>query len=103
MMAYGTMPEEPIGLPSLVIPSVSLKIPPFLSDYNPVPLPWAPREIERTLRVQADSLKIIHIHNLRTAFSVAWLLTAGRIKPRYNYKIVLTDHGSRFFPFHRTG
>jgi len=46
----------------------------------------------------AGPVEFVHVHNLRTAMSTAWLLLARRLKARYRFKVLLTDHNARWFP-----
>lgn len=75
-----------------------LKIDPFLNEHNPIPSLLGMRQIKRIL--QSKDVEFLHIHNLRTISSTYWLLFA-RLCREHNCKIILTDHGSRFFPFPR--
>ncbi len=74
--------------------------PPFLAFDNPVPTIMSVGRIRDYLRKNSHEIEFVHVHNLRTAVSSVWLLEA-LLDRRRNYKVILTDHGSKFFPWPR--
>ena len=82
-----------------IVPAKFVSIPPFITIHNPVPDFHTFAAIRKFLRSNEGEIEFIHIHNLRTAMSTTWLLLSGLMKPDLKYKIILTDHLARFFPF----
>ena len=92
--------DRPERVPSyhLVLPARFLDFPPFITRHNPLPTTETLRTARSFLNEHLDELDFIHVHNLRTAMSTMWLFLAHRLQPRSKFRILLTDHGSRWFP-----
>ena len=92
--------NRPEGLPSyhLVLPARFLDFPPLITRHNPLPTTETLRTARSFLSEHLDELDFIHVHNLRTAMSTMWLFLAHRLQSRSKFRILLTDHGSRWFP-----
>ncbi len=73
-----------------------VKAPPFLNEHNPIPSLAGLRQIKQALL--DDEVEFIHVHNLRTLSSTLWLLMS-KLNKIGKYKVILSDHGSRVFPF----
>jgi glycosyltransferase involved in cell wall biosynthesis len=96
---FAVGPGEPVVRePTMKVPGWFLEVPPFLTRHNPLPTPQGLGAIRRVLR-QRDDVEFVHIHNLRTAMSTAWILLSHLNRSGRRYKVILTDHGARWFPF----
>ncbi len=96
--------DEPAGVgngPVLTVPYRSLNLRPFLDPSNPLPTLNTVRMVHAYLTEHRREIEFVHIHNLRTAMSTTWLLLTAMARSRRGPSIILTDHGSRFFPFPR--
>ena len=80
-----------------LIESHFLQAPPFININNPLPTITGLVEIKHML--ETSDLEFVHIHNLRTIFSTLWVLLAHLNKKSHKYKIILTDHTAKTFPF----
>jgi glycosyltransferase involved in cell wall biosynthesis len=82
------------------IPGAFVDIPPVLRRLNPLPHPGSLRAIIRCLD-ETEDLEFLHVHNLRTAMSSTWLFLSHLNRVGHRFKVLLTDHNSRWFPFPR--
>jgi glycosyltransferase involved in cell wall biosynthesis len=82
----------------VTIPGSFLDVPPLFTRHNPIPNVGSVRTIDRILRGEGK-VEFVHIHNLRTAMSTAWLILGRLRRHGHRYKVLLTDHGARWFPF----
>lgn len=82
-----------------VLPALFLDFPPTFSRHNPIPTSRTIRIARSFLRAHSKELDFIHVHNLRTAMATMWLALAHRQQTNSKFRILLTDHGSRWFPF----
>ena len=82
-----------------IMPARFISLPPFISIHNPLPTTHSIKAMRRFLRAMRGEVEFIHVHNLRTAMSTAWLLLSGLMRSELQCKIILTDHLARFFPF----
>ena len=80
-----------------IVPATFIELPPVFRVENPLPTIGSLMVLNRTLESLED-LEFVHVHNLRTAMSTAWLLLAQLKKSRRGFKVLLTDHGARWFP-----
>jgi glycosyltransferase involved in cell wall biosynthesis len=97
---YSMMPGDTFKFDRhFTVPATFISLPPFVSIHNPLPNLHSIGSIGEFLRANGDNIEFIHIHNLRTAMSTTWILLSGLMKSSYHYKIILTDHLARFFPF----
>ena len=84
----------------VLIPAKFIRIEPFISYSNPIPTLKSLLVIRNVIQSNIRDIEFIHIHNLRTAMSTAWLFIAKLLKGS-GIKVILTDHNARFFPFPR--
>ena len=98
--SYESESPDP-GVPSHRIPARFLHAPPAFSPHNPLPTLATFRSIVDQLGARGDPPEFVHVHNLRTAMSATWLLLARLRRAQAGYKVLLTDHGARWFPFPR--
>ena len=84
----------------VLIPAKFMDIEPFISYSNPIPTPKSLLVIRNIILSNIKEIEFIHIHNLRTAMSTAWLFITKLLKGS-GIKVILTDHNARFFPFPR--
>ena len=70
---------------------------PFINIHNPIPSISGFLEIKQF--VSRNDVEFIHIHNLRTIPSTIWLMLAKMQSNNRKFKVILTDHSSKFFPF----
>lgn len=101
VFAFADAAVEPPGRGRLPIPARSLDLPPFLTPTNPLPRLASLGAIEGYLRSHAGEIEFVHVHNLRTAMASLWLLLASLRKKGDRFRVILTDHGARFFPWPR--
>ncbi len=81
------------------IPSRYFDLPPFLTATNPIPRLQGASTIRSVLRENAGDIDFVHVHNLRTASATLWILLAELRKHGDGFRVILTDHGARFFPW----
>lgn len=79
------------------VPSYFFDVAPFLNIHNPIPNVAGLKVIKKMVR--NDEVEFIHIHNLRTLSSTLWLFLSKLNKNEQKYKVILTDHSSKVFPF----
>lgn len=100
ILAYAEEPGSPNPPPNhLVLPGCFLDLPPAMSSSNPLPTPETVRAARAFMDEHVKELDFVHVHNLRTAMTTMWLSLAHRVQRRSKIRILLTDHGSRWFPF----
>jgi glycosyltransferase involved in cell wall biosynthesis len=82
----------------VLCPAHFISFPPVFSTTNPLPgfASWG--VIGSYLRTHRGEIEFVHVHNLRTAMSTLWLLLTYLRKKDDHLRILLTDHGARFFP-----
>ena len=98
LMAFSKLSSESVDLNNIkLIESHFLQAPPFININNPIPSFSGLKEIKDLL--ETNELEFIHVHNLRTIFSTLWILLAHLNKKSHKYKIILTDHTAKTFPF----
>ncbi len=97
----GPRPTDLPGLESVALSGWSLSAPPLFSNLNPLPTPRTWFQIQGLLRAHSSDLEFLHLHNLRTAFTAAWLRGAETRPFRSAFRVILTDYGARFMPFPR--
>lgn len=103
-VVYCASSEVPLRIDwakSCRVPGAFLDAPPLLSNHNPLPLPSSFRAIARAL--DQDEVEFVHVHNLRTAMSTAWLVISRLRRRGARFKVLLTDHNARWFPFPKLG
>ena len=81
-----------------LVPSKFLNAEPYLTNSNPLPTIRTFFEIRNFIQSNIHEIEFIHIHNLRTAMSTAWLFLIKLLKES-KFKVILTDHNAQFFPF----
>jgi len=74
-----------------------INAPPFIDIHNPIPSISGLLEIKQF--VSRNDVEFIHVHNLRTIPSTIWLMLAKMQRNNRKFKVILTDHNSRVFPF----
>lgn len=80
------------------VPARFFGFPPFLNRHNPVPTSSGLRVMRQILQGAAGEVEFVHVHNYRTAMGSAWLYLAQLNRKSGGYRILVTDHGSRWFP-----
>ena len=83
------------------IPARFVDLPPFVTAHNPLPTLATACSIRDLLVQHRPDIEFVHVHNLRTASSTVWLGVARAQRSRGRFKVLLTDHGARWFPFPR--
>ena len=100
ILAYAQEPGTPSPPPNhLALPGCFLNVPPAMTTSNPLPTPETVRVARAFIEAHVKELDFIHVHNLRTAMTTMWLSLAHRGQRKSKIRILLTDHGSRWFPF----
>ena len=100
ILAYAQEPGSPNPPPNhLALPGCFLDLPPVMNSSNPLPTPETVRLARAFMEAHGKELDFIHVHNLRTAMTTMWLSLAHRAQRKSKVRILLTDHGSRWFPF----
>lgn len=94
-------PDPSSGPPATIVPAFFLNFPPLFSEANPLPGLRSFNAIKTLLEDSSDPIEFVHVHNLRTAMSTAWLLLSKLNRVEHKFKILLTDHNARWFPFPR--
>ena len=90
--------ESPVFEPFVRVPARFGSLPTLLTPSNPLPWWGAARTISGYLRDHDGEVEFVHIHNLRTAVATLWTFLAYLRKKHDRIRILLTDHGARFFP-----
>ena len=74
---------------------------PLLTVDNPLPSGKGLMSIATVLQTLESEIEFVHVHNLGTAMSTAWMFLSRLRRTGARFRILLTDHGSRWFPFPR--
>lgn len=100
VMAGFALPDgEPAPIePFVRIPAWFGGLPAAVSPTNPLPSFAAVGTLGAYLREHARDIEFVHVHNLRTAVSTLTLFLAYLRRKGGRMRILLTDHGARFFP-----
>ena len=98
LMVFSKLKDESVDLNNFKsIESHFIRAPPFINMNNPIPNLTGLKEIRHIL--ESRELEFIHIHNLRTIFSTLWISLAHINQKSHRFKIILTDHTAKTFPF----
>lgn len=93
-------PNGPIR-PGLVFPVLAGAYPPFGTRTNPWPRAGAAIALRSFLRAHVGEVEFVHVHNLRTAIATLGIVLSFLRKRGDRFRLLLTDHGARFFPWPR--
>ena len=85
----------------LEVPALQRSFPPFVSRTNPLPTPTTLSAVGKFLRRHSADIEFVHVHNLRTAIGTSWIVLSHLRRSAGHARIILTDHGARFFPWPR--